>query len=185
MTKLNVRGDNIKKIFSIRNETRILSGSSYITFEGILLFIVNQRDKFKLCKDAFESVTKILTGQKESEPSTVIDLYKEVVTTKWNFYVGDYDVDENSLKTLHCEYKTHFENRNGKAYVCLNFIFRRLSQSLSYEDQLLAKEKFLKKLKQTTEASKSCSQSAVNYMTDTQKRKNAAEVLNGPTFHQN
>ena len=181
-----IRKDNVKKFFSLKGEIRDLSGSTYVTFPGILLFVFNQRDNFKICKDTFDSVTNILTGKKETEPSTVIDLYKEIIKTKWNSYYGDIEINENTLKTLHSEYKAHFLKQEWKIICLFEFHFQKSSsQILSYEDQLLAKEKFLKKINKTAETAKSCSASAVSYMTEIQKRKNAAEVLNGPTFLQN
>ena len=182
-----IRSDNIKAFLSQKKkETRTLHNSTYITFQGILLFVCYQKDKFKICKDIFDSITDILTGRKENEQSTVIDLYKEIVATKWNFYVCDIEINENTLETLHIEYKAHFLEHEWKSICLFEFHFQKNSvDNLSYEDQLLSKEKFLRNIKQTAEATKSCSLSAVSYMTTAQKRKNAAEVLNGPNFIQN
>ena len=92
-----IRKDNIRNFFSLKREIRDLSGSTYVTFQGILLFIFNQKDNFKICKDTFDSVTDILTGKTETESSTVIDLYKETIKTKWNSYNGDIHVEGNEI----------------------------------------------------------------------------------------
>ena len=92
-----IRKDNIRNFFSLKREIRDLSGSTYVTFQGILLFIFNQKDNFKICKDTFDSVTDILTGKTETESSTVIDLYKETIKTKWNSYNGDITVEGNEI----------------------------------------------------------------------------------------
>ena len=185
-----VKTHNIKRFFIRKNEIRILSGHSYINFEAILLFVFNQRDNYKFCKDICEYVTNMMTERKETETSTVLDLYKEIINTKWSSNVRDIEINENMLKTLHSEHKTHFSEHEWKTVCLFEYHFQKTligsDWSLSYESELLAKEKFLEKVKEPSEAAKSCPSSAVNYKAKSRNRKRkVAEIPNGPTFIQN
>lgn len=70
-----------------------------------------------------------------------------------------------------CLFEHHFQKNN--------------KQILNYEDELVEKVKYFKKLKDTLEIVKPCSKSAVRYMSETQSRQHAADVLNGQTVTQN
>lgn len=78
-----VRPDNIKSYLLKKNEIRPLSGSTYVTFQGVLIYIINHKDEFSICKDTFDSITGVLTGKEATKTSTLLNLYEEVAKVKF------------------------------------------------------------------------------------------------------
>ena len=56
-----IRADNIKRIRTKQRELRYVNGSPYITFQGLLICIINRKDDFQNFKSIFDTITKILT----------------------------------------------------------------------------------------------------------------------------
>ena len=137
-----IRGDNLRSFLISNNEVRYINDTVYMTFQGLLVYVINRRDDFQIFKKILNSLTKILSGQKKDIPSTLLSLYEDVANCKLSLPFCDFQFDESSITTLHADYKTHFSKEDWQN-ICLfeHHFYKNNPETLSYEDQLVEKTK--------------------------------------------
>ena len=179
-----IRVDHIRLSLAKHKELRYVNDNTYITFQGLLVCVINRKDDLQIFKSIFDSITKILTGQKVEETSTVLSLYEEVAKVKLSISFCDFQIEEQNINTIHADYKNYFSAEEWQNICLFEYHFNKNNpEILSYEDQLVEKTKYFKGLKDAVNLTKPLSNLSVsNYIVENQNRRHTADILNGQTL---
>ncbi|CAC5362527.1 unnamed protein product [Mytilus coruscus] len=155
-----IRIDNLKLELSKKKELRTVDANTFVTFQGVIVYIFNHINDYAICQTIAAEISKVLCGKTDDGPKSILELYRDIANVNFLQPFGKIAINENNLQTLHINYKANF-SENEWEQIC------------RFE------------LKNICEIGQHVNRDISEFITENEQRKEASELINGETVKLN
>ncbi|CAG2244830.1 unnamed protein product [Mytilus edulis] len=154
-----IRIDNLKLELSKKKELRTVDANTFVTFQGVIVYIFNHINDYAICQTIAAEISKPF---------------------------GKIAINENNLQTLHINYKANFSENEWEKICRFEYQFSRKNPHiLDFEETFSRKSAFLNRLKKICEIGQHVNRDISEFITENEQRKEASEIINGETVKLN
>ncbi|CAG2244894.1 unnamed protein product [Mytilus edulis] len=111
--------DNLKLELSKKKELRTVDANTFVTFQGVIVYIFNHINDYAICQTIAAEISKVLCGKTDDSPKSILELYRDIANEQATLVRSDLNkthgvvvpevifLEENTLNEYSCKQCTN------------------------------------------------------------------------------